>query len=497
MVVSTWLFVAVLAMGFSSGKAFAVSEYFTTNCAGCHTDDTPTCNGCHAHGVWQDATKSVINLTATTDLDRYQPGQTVTVTFSGGYRQGWIRAILYDQDGFEIDRVTGPTGVGDDGSGSSDLQFPVLLAAPAPSAPGFYTWSVSWFGSPFDEDNSTVFPHVEETVDTNEFEVYELPACQDADGDGYEDSACNPDPLNGGGDCDDTNPDINPGVTEIPYNGIDDDCEPATPDDDLDADGYAADVDCDDNNAAVNPGAAEVCDDGIDNDCDGLVDQADSDCEQPPVDQDGDGYAADVDCDDTNPAVNPGATEVPYNGIDDDCNPATPDDDLDADGYAADVDCDDNNAAVNPGAAEVCDDGIDNDCDGLVDQADSDCERAAVVDGLIKKIKAPRKVEVDDDDASMVRVSVLFGLRGKGNKKVGGSLNLYKNGVLVGSVPVPSKGHDNRRMHMFRIAVAVEDAPLCTWEAEIVIPGDPNPSNDIATEVTQVLVGEESNSKRK
>jgi hypothetical protein len=43
------------------------------------------------------------------------------------------------------------------------------------------------------------------------------------------------------------------------------------------------------------------------------------------VDDDGDGYTEyELDCDDANPEVNPGAVEVPFNGIDDDCNPYTP-----------------------------------------------------------------------------------------------------------------------------------------------------------------------------
>lgn len=42
-------------------------------------------------------------------------------------------------------------------------------------------------------------------------------------------------------------------------------------------------------------------------------------------DKDGDGHPASEDCDDTDPEVNPGMPEVPGNGIDDDCNPATPD----------------------------------------------------------------------------------------------------------------------------------------------------------------------------
>ncbi|MBW2738339.1 MAG: PASTA domain-containing protein, partial [Deltaproteobacteria bacterium] len=57
------------------------------------------------------------------------------------------------------------------------------------------------------------------------------------------------------------------------------------------------------------------------------------------TDNDGDQYYVEggncglIDCDDNDAGVNPGATEVPYNGKDDDCNAQTPDDDLDGDGY--------------------------------------------------------------------------------------------------------------------------------------------------------------------
>lgn len=86
-------------------------------------------------------------------------------------------------------------------------------------------------------------------------------------------------------------------------------------------------------------------------------------------DDDNDGYSeSDGDCDDDDSSVNPDATEVPYTGIDEDCDPDTPDDDLDEDGYDESDDCDDDNAFANPGAEEDSCDGIDNNCDGNIDE---------------------------------------------------------------------------------------------------------------------------------
>ncbi len=140
---------------------------------------------------------------------------------------------------------------------------------------------------------------------------------------------------------------------------------------DNDLDGYDQCNDCDDANGAVHPNATEVCN-GVDDDCDGLIDE--------DFDSDGDGYATCSDdpslrdCDDTNAGVNPGAAENcgvdgTGNGIDDDCdgyidegcNPCTTTD-VDGDGYSqCDGDCNDTNPDVHPGATEVCD-GLDNDC---------------------------------------------------------------------------------------------------------------------------------------
>lgn len=98
-----------------------------------------------------------------------------------------------------------------------------------------------------------------------------------------------------GGDCNDNNSAIKPGMAEICNNGIDDNCDGRIDEgcnvfyQDLDRDGYgnqaititagtppvgfvADKTDCNDNDITIYPGALEVCD-GKDNNCDGRVDE--------------------------------------------------------------------------------------------------------------------------------------------------------------------------------------------------------------------------------
>ena len=80
-------------------------------------------------------------------------------------------------------------------------------------------------------------------------------------------------PCNGlDDDCSDRTPDAED--EEIVCNGVDDDCNPNTQDaPDLDYDTFDACSDCDDLEPDANPGMDELCDDGIDNDCDDEIDE--------------------------------------------------------------------------------------------------------------------------------------------------------------------------------------------------------------------------------
>ncbi len=207
------------------------------------------------------------------------------------------------------------------------------------------------------------------------------PESDDQDGDGYV-----ADTL-GGDDCNDADAGVNPGVAEVPYDSVDNDCNAATPDDDLDGDGYLLVTDCNDEDASINPSGEETCD-GVDNDCDGLVDNA-PDAPIWYADADADGYGDDAtsqaaceqpegytatgdDCNDLDAAYNPGVVEEDCSDPNDyNCDGSVGYADGDGDGYPACLDCDDSRDTVNAAGVEVCN-SLDDDCDGVVDDSATD-----------------------------------------------------------------------------------------------------------------------------
>ncbi|RME29157.1 MAG: hypothetical protein D6798_00750 [Deltaproteobacteria bacterium] len=174
---------------------------------------------------------------------------------------------------------------------------------------------------------------------------------RDSDGDGLGDpdvseEGCDPPDgyVDNADDCDDSDPEVGTGPTWY----LDDDGDGyGTAEQTVEActlpDGYADQAgDCDDGDDAVNPGAAEDCATPYDDDCDAEPNEQDAlSCTEFFLDLDGDGYG-------TNP-------------IDSQCW-CEPHGEYRA---AAVGDCDDALLDVNPGATEICFDGVDNDCDGV------------------------------------------------------------------------------------------------------------------------------------
>jgi hypothetical protein len=263
----------------------------------------------------------------------------------------------------------------------------------------------------------------------------------DADSDGFGAtgstpvSACAPVSgrvLGDSSDCDDSRASVYPGAVET-CNQRDDDCDAQVdeglatvsyfPDADGDTYGFdsataerscapiagkvANNLDCDDARATAYFGALELCN-GLDDDCDSAADNGLTFLDYY-TDSDGDSYGVstgtgqnscnpvtgkvpnNLDCNDTNPAISPDATET-CNGIDDSCTGGIDDgltflnyySDADADTYGAangveqsscnpvsgkvtnNLDCNDGNAAIRPGATETCN-GVDDDCDAAID----------------------------------------------------------------------------------------------------------------------------------
>ena len=172
--------------------------------------------------------------------------------------------------------------------------------------------------------------------------------------------------------------------------------------------------------------AVETCAPG-DEDCDGLADDADPSLDRASAtagydDGDGDGYGDPAtarlacvvattvggDCDDADPAVNPGAAETCTPG-DEDCDGLADDEDpgrvgevpgfadLDDDGYGDGQnpilgcdpledasDCDDTDRSVHPGAEEQCN-LRDDDCSGAPDPQEIDADGDGVCDGILTR----------------------------------------------------------------------------------------------------------------
>jgi hypothetical protein len=240
----------------------------------------------------------------------------------------------------------------------------------------------------------TINPGAKDVCDgkDNNCDGYVKPNDVDNDGDGQ--PVC-------GGDCNDNDITVYKGAPEI-CDGLDNDCRSGIPANERDFDGDGVKIcdvpsDCNDYDASTYPGAPEICSDNKDNNCDGQTDETPCIC----PDGDGDGFnlalceadPALADCNDADPAINPGAAEVCDDGIDNNCNDRVDCADTgcaldagcqaciaadgDGDGYSTlggicgPIDCNDGDAAIYPGAAEICD-GKDNNCDGVQSPTDVD-----------------------------------------------------------------------------------------------------------------------------
>ena len=270
----------------------------------------------------------------------------------------------------------------------------------------------------YDEDRFPGNPEICDGLDNDCDEV--LPADEeDADFDGA--SICE-------GDCDDSDPYLN------------------MQDQDND-DWDTCSGDCEDGITSINPGAEEVCN-GWDDNCDGelLIE----DGEEVEVDMDLDGFmVCDNDCDDMNASRFPGNVEI-CDGVDNDCDTelgaAEADDDGDGytectDGYTTfEGDCDDLDPAINPGADELCNE-IDDNCDGITDE-NPDCYQPEY------SVTGGGGCQLGNDDTGLPAwpaLLALLALMGLGTRRLRRAASFFLVIVLFGvgvRTPLPAQAQE-------------------------------------------------------
>jgi len=184
--------------------------------------------------------------------------------------------------------------------------------------------------------------------------------------------------------CDDQAEDSAPQDLDTGTPPVEDSASAWTNPADLDGDGYSEfDGDCDDGDDQVHPNREEDCN-GKDDNCNGNVDEgfADgdfdgtADCmdveECDGMDNDGDGVTDEQFADGDDDGVADCVDVEECDGLDNDGDGQTDEGfDSDGDGFVTcgeQLDCDDDDAAINPGAEEAEGNLTDDDCDGLVDE---------------------------------------------------------------------------------------------------------------------------------
>jgi subtilisin-like proprotein convertase family protein len=273
-------------------------------------------------------------------------------------------------------------------------------------------------------------------------------------------------------DCDDTNPDIYPGATEI-LNGIDDNCDlniddgfnhtdfdgdgladwpefyiygtnwtnpdtegdglwdgdeilihnsnPLFWDNDTDADTWYWFNDCNDTNPLIHPGMQEALD-NIDNDCNDGIDE-----DFIYTDQDGDGLKDLVEFNQL--GTDPWDTDTDNDGLNDyeevfvtHTDPLNPDLDGDLDGFRWFEECDDNNSEIRPDASERWD-GIDQNCNGEIDEV---LYRGAFVDSL--PFGSVMTLNATEDSLNL---SIAINLDQDSLDRLDLNITWYRNGTII------------------------------------------------------------------